>query len=140
MRRPYGVVTASIDGWAWDLVRAVVDVAAIAGIYGSVLRWNAPSDHWSYKMPPYWLGGPRSWRAFRRAERPLGVGALSLGAGATFESTMPYAGIVFLGVVPLLVAMIALFNRPKWLVPPACRADQGLVEEWRTRRRLARSG
>lgn len=129
---------ADMSGWEWHLLQAVVDVAALAGAYGLVRRWAAPADHWSHEMPPYWLGGPRSWRAYRRAAAPLALGGVSLAVGVTFDSTMPYAGLAFLGVVPLLVAMIAFFNRPKWLVPPACRADKGLVDEWRTRRRLAR--
>jgi hypothetical protein len=103
-------------------------VLTIGAIIGLALTWNAPRQHRSYETPMWWVWGSTSWRGYRRSQLPL---ALFLASGA-IALTVPHpsgAVVALLGLATALIAMlsIVLFNRPKIIVPPAARNEDGVL-------------
>lgn len=88
----------------------------------------------------WWIFGRPAWHAYGRAV-PLTLPALaslvliSLAAALSTDSPVRI-GILVLGYLGLALSLlvlvrIALFNRPKRLVPPHAREAPGLLEELR---------
>jgi hypothetical protein len=94
--------------------------------------WHESEDHWSYQKLP-WFHSDRWWRAYRRATLPgvmwLSSIALGLTAEWTTEWLLAVSGIALLVISPLVVST-AVFNGPKFLVPPPLRDE---VPFWRDR-------
>jgi hypothetical protein len=93
--------------------------------------------------------GSPAWRAWVRATVALAwLGALGLILGMVAMSLPPNLGVttvlaaagglLFLGSI-LLGFFIALFNRPKAVIPPLYRDEPGALAEWAVRRRRRRS-
>jgi hypothetical protein len=97
--------------------------------------------------PSWWFWGQRTWKAMLRAQ-PAGICvgwtialAAAGGSGLNGAQTTPLTilAVVSVSAVVLgagLIVSIVLFARPKILVPPALRGDQGLFCP--TRKRAAK--
>lgn len=101
---------------------------AIASVVGVVKRWNAPRTHASYSRPTWWAWGEVSWMGYRRSVLLAALIVVCFAVALTVPTTIGvYFGLAaFFLLFPLALA-IALFNRPKLLVPPACRGDRGPI-------------
>lgn len=108
---------------------------------------------WGGVYPPgtepqsWWPWGERTWAAWVRS-MPVSIVSFAgdlviLVVGATVHEHQ-WAGfarpwwyvlpaLTFIGIQILLVLSIALFNRPKKLVPPYRRSDRGLLQRDRGR-------
>jgi hypothetical protein len=114
------------------MMNVLVSVAAwffVLGGWVTVFKmWREGEDHWSYQKLP-WFQSDRAWRAYRRATLPGALFLTSITLAYSVPSAVPYAGIGFLLATPLIFST-ALFNRPKFLVPPRLRAE---LSFWRDR-------
>lgn len=99
---------------------------ALIVLIGLIRRWNAPSDHWSGRMPPYWIWGDSWWRGLRRARLPVTAGVLGLATGGIVPSLMLSLGLAAFAVALPLAITTFLFNWPKVIVPPAFRSEEGV--------------
>ena len=89
----------------------------------------------------YWVGGEVTWRAYRRVVPVIFAMALPILITVVVlfvheddhESTgFRTASTVLIGLTVLycaLVSQIALFNRPRLLVPPHLRRENGLIRD-----------
>jgi hypothetical protein len=93
-----------------------------------VRLWNAPLDHPSYRLPPWWPWSERWWQGYRRGLVPAAVTSLAIALTLTLPAPLA-APVGLVGIVAgvLLDVGIVLFNRPRFLVPPACRAQRGVL-------------
>jgi len=123
-------IVAPVVGWALSLA------------FGFTLFrvWKAPSEDRSYQRPAWWLWSERSWRGYRRGVLAAALVIFSFTLALTLRGAAGlYAGLAGMFVFFPLMVTIALFNWPKFLVPPASRGDAGLVSEW-SRNREAKKG
>ena len=114
--------------------------------------WSGVLDP-SRTVPTGWLFTSVAWRAAVRASGAglfvwllgiVGLPALLLSPerdnGAFARPTgVVVAFLVAFGLGLLAMASVALFNRPRWFVPPPLRAAPGAVAEWRAERSGQRS-
>jgi hypothetical protein len=109
--------------------------AVLFAAIGIWKTWNATSGDRSFQKPPWFPYGEIWWRGYRRTQIPAAVIIFGIALGLTLPGGPGVAvGLVgFLVGVPLAGA-VALFNRPNALVPPACRAQPGVIAELRARR------
>jgi hypothetical protein len=128
------VVFALLAFMAWLYVRAAPRL------------WTGHAGPAADERPPAWwpLGAP-SWRGGSRAALvTVPSGALLILFGWGFNRTTP--GSTAYGVLGTLAAAstllligltvtITLVNRPRFLVPPHLRAQRGVLQERRERRR-----
>lgn len=104
----------------------------ILHVITSFKLWRAPASNRRYERPPWWLWGEAPWSGYRRALVPA---SLVLVCFATALSLPDPAGVYFglMGLVvflPLVLA-VALFTRPKILVPPSLRDTESRRPESR---------
>lgn len=114
----------------------------------------------SVSLPRYWRGDPRAvdapetwglmtpgmWRGTKRAAMVMlpavtvmsGLGSVLFSVRPNSPASVLCAEIiaVVMAVGCLLWATIMLFNRPRFVVPPAMRADPGLLAERRAAKRV----
>jgi len=120
--------------WVALLIFAVAILGG-AIIHGS--RWNASPDDPVYSVPDGWPWKEGTWYLWRRTLVPLVLSGVAIGAGAVApERWVVGVAVVFFGVALPLFVSIALFNRPRLLVPPGLRDRPGLI----ARRRWVASG
>ena len=116
----------------------------------------------SVSLPRYWRGDPRAidapetwglmtpgiWRGTKRAAVVM-IPTITVmcGLASVFFSVRynspTYTLLVEIAIVVMvvgfsLITTITLFNRPRFLVPPAMRADPGLLAERRAGKRTRR--
>jgi hypothetical protein len=94
-----------------------------------VARWHAPRDHWSNRMPPYWIWGESWWRGLRRARLVITLSVLGLASGGIIPTLMLPLGLTAFAIGVPLALTTFLFNWPRVLVPPALRDEKGVVTE-----------
>jgi hypothetical protein len=99
--------------------------------YGDAV-WRA----WIRAMPLGWLAACTLVLALVTAPLVPSGDAYPLGFARPLWYTAPVL-LVFLGSL-LLMLTVALFNTPKWPVPPHLRAQRGALAEWWSRRRRKR--
>jgi hypothetical protein len=109
-------------------VAALFLALTLAGAWKLRESWSrSPSE--LGKPPPWWPWGVHAWNAFDRQLVPSLPGVALLALGLVFPEQAIWAFLFMLVIVPLGVS-IALFNRPKFLVPPAMRAQPGLISAY----------
>jgi hypothetical protein len=104
-------------------------IVAVIGARDTVRDWKAGPDDERFAIRSYWPWGTLTWQASRRLTGPFTAIAACLAGNALaprFEDL--YYGAFLAAVV--LVLTIALFNRPRYLVPPALRDQVGLFHAW----------
>ena len=112
-----------------SILVAVAFWAGTALLVAAVVRlWRAPLDHVSYRMAPWWPWGQALWEGYRRTLLPAALVAVCFALALTLPSSVGvYFGLAaFVVFVPMMI-LIVLFNRPRFLVPPPCRAQRGLI-------------
>jgi hypothetical protein len=116
------------------LLAIVVALMALSSLRGVRRYWNVHEDDPRYRMASYWPWGEDSWNAFTRSFLlgPYGLACLALALGVSTLRT--YAGLAFFATI-LPAITIALFNRPKLLVPPGLRAQKGMLASRAERRK-----
>lgn len=121
------------------LAFAFMGGVAAGGAWAALRVWRnaAPTMH---HRSPIWPGGEIAWRAFVR-QCPVGCATLIAGLLAYLfgvlipapQSGWPQALMTAFGLAALvLVAFsvsIALFNRPRLLVPPHLRGERGWIAD-----------
>jgi hypothetical protein len=117
------------------LLTVAIWAAVLLAAVGLWKTWNAASDHRSFQTPPWFPYGEIWWTGYRRIQLPAALVVVSMALFQTLSSGRP-AAVALVGFLTgsLLACAVALFNRPKALVPPACRAQPGVVAELRARR------
>jgi hypothetical protein len=109
-------------------VFVVFALAIAGGVIVHVRLWRAPATDRSFEVPAGWPWGAAMFDVWRRSVVPLLLGGVAVGAAAVAPGAWLWVVVVTMfGVVMPLLFSIALFNRPKWLVPPAARQQLGLV-------------
>jgi hypothetical protein len=112
--------------WCWPLV----GLASYRQWTGRRFRFQ------SVAPPPYWPGWGWDWRAMQRSGvvGMLGVfvplpiaGLIRIEFG--HRAVNLFAALTF-GTTALLFLCIALWSRPKRLIPPWARAQSGAIREW----------
>lgn len=111
-------------------------IGALLLVLSVIKLWSASSTHGSYRQPQWWFWGDALWRGYRRTLLPASL----VGVSFAIALTLPDPIGVYFGAAGLfcffpLMVMIALFNWPKLLVPPASRSDSGALTEFLRRRR-----
>ena len=102
---------------------------AIAAIVGTWRLWNAPVGHRSYEKPLWWVWPESFWNGYRRAQLALALMIVAFAIGLTVPNRPGlYVALSGIAVSGASLVAIVLFNRPHFLVPPACRNDPGV---WR---------
>lgn len=131
-------------------ILAVGVLIAAIGARGVPQLWRGCATE-AMTPPPWWLWSERAWAAWVRGTPvgSAGFGILVLVAiVGNFLPEEPWAGfarpwwfvlpaLTLFGAVTTLLVSIALFNRPKRLVPPHLRDAPGL---WDDRRRRQQAG
>lgn len=126
----------------------VMAVLAVGGVLLLPRFWRGElASMYEHASRDVWLWGEPLRRGFIRG---LHLGVLGsvvmvfLGFAAAAleptESIGPVVGAALVLFFALLVlgGSVALFNRPRWVVPPHARNEPGAVHEWRVRRRERR--
>jgi hypothetical protein len=101
---------------------------AVLSVVGVALRWQAPPEHWTYRRAQWFPYGESLWQGYRRAALPAALIFVCIALALTLPTSVGvyFALAVFVVNLPLALAII-LFNRPKFLVPPACRDQRGVL-------------
>jgi hypothetical protein len=117
----------------------VIFTAAVVGGMGVLVKlWNVPPSHPSYSPPDGWACSAGLFHAWRRSGVPLMLGGfLVIAAAVAPEPWLTWVAAVFAGVYVPLILSVALFNRPKLIVPPGARHQTGLAKH--ALRRISRS-
>jgi hypothetical protein len=120
---------------------AIVGVVAIAGARNAIVFWEHPGSAETVPPPHWWLWSPAGFRAFLRTIPSLAaflavmvvLGIVSAvpdsndGVAGTVVVIATLAlALVWFGLM-LVVILVAVYNRPKWAVPPRFRADEGMA-------------
>jgi hypothetical protein len=120
--------------------------AAIAGAGRNLRFWRGQTRESRMIRPPvWWKWSPGVWRANVRSSTVMSVGGVGMMASASlvlavreldwpgppdelawFEALEAVTALVWIGV-PALAISVALFNRPRLVVPPHLRDQPGLV-------------
>jgi hypothetical protein len=102
-------------------------------VFAVVRLWRAPPGHVSYRKAPWWPWGETLWQGYRRTLLPAALVSVCFALALTLPpSAGVYFGVAaFVVLVPVMIAIV-LFNHPKFLVPPACRTQRGLISSWPT--------
>ena len=105
--------------------------------------WRRPVDAFEEPLA-WWIWGAPLWRGYVRGMAAVGatfvvdlllIMVVIWGPGADAVLLATAAALVLSLAAGLVLAItIALFNRPRWAVPPHLRAQPGAVREWRPRR------
>jgi hypothetical protein len=113
-------------------------------IKGIRVLWRRPVDAFGEPLA-WWVWGAPLWRGYVRGMAAVGatfvVDLLLIllviwGPGGDAVLLAIAAALVLSLTAGLVLAVtIALFNRPRWAVPPHLRGQPGAVREWRPRRR-----
>ncbi len=119
----------------------LVPVVLVAGVLANLVQlpkvWRNKKTLFSPTPSPFWPFGKAMWRGNIRAY-PLGIVTLAvlavvyiLGhADSNIGSPFLTASLLTLYVMLAGIFAIALFNHPKWLVPPHLRDQPGAMKEW----------
>jgi len=92
--------------------------------------WRNGRTNSSGRQPVWWPYGDAGWLAYARFIPTGGVGACLGTASEVVTGTLSTA-LLFAMLACFVVAWsIIAFNHPKRLVPPARRADPGLLTSW----------
>lgn len=117
---------------------AIFGITFVAVVWSAVELWRKPavaermSD--SILQMRLSLGNERIARSLTRAFLPgvlmmgfvcLTAGSMLFGEGA--DSMVTVAGLAGVVASLVLIGLVALFNRPRFLAPPHMRADKGLL-------------
>ena len=125
--------------WASE---AVVGLVAIVGIRNAIAFWHNPGRVEQLATPPaWWRGSLASFHAFLRTI-PSVAAFVALMFVLGMVSDLPVSSdgatgtaIVLATVsltllwfaVMLIIVLVAVYNRPKWAVPPRFRAEVGMA-------------
>src|SRR5579862_437234 len=111
--------------------------------------WRGTHPYLHRGVPPgWWVFGARAWRGFRRSLIVLPLVYVAMLAAVVAGGLTPRhsslawitTALAFLFLVGgALMVWLALFARPRALVPPALRSERGPVADWRARRSSARA-
>jgi hypothetical protein len=132
-----------------------VVMTAVTVVYVPYLIWRWPVI-WEKPSPVFdqplawWVWGEALWRAYVRV-LPVGSAVFAVlmvalvpaiyGIGGDAGLVISVAvAVLDLAAWVVLMATIALFNRPRSLVPPHLRQQPGAVAEWRDAWRRRRAG
>jgi hypothetical protein len=123
----------------WRVIGLIVlAVIVLLGTSFIPRYWSHPVEY-RPPRPEWWFFGDAVWRGFLRSLPAAVIGAWFL-ILATFgivlsnrkiidESVPVWLGLGFF-LFGVLAITIALFNWPKFLVPPSLRDEPGAVQEW----------
>jgi hypothetical protein len=109
-------------------------VTVVAGLYAFRelwTGWRGEDGRPLSRAPDWWPFDLPLWRALVRSG-PLGAAEAPLLAGAYLASgalDVVFSALATLALV--LMVVVALFNRPAFLVAPGLRGLPGLVDEWK---------
>src|SRR3954453_18390597 len=128
------------------MVLTVVFFGLLAAGYAYAVGrvWRGHSELDGAPPPAWWPFSPPLWRGVARAFPVQGACALVLIGGGIaadlagrdssgYDVGMAVGLVGLLGIV-LLALPIALYNRPRFLVPPHQRDEPGALAEWRRER------
>jgi hypothetical protein len=120
------------------LVLLVMVAVCVVGAIGLVRDWRADGESSQFDQPPLWQWGRASWFGLRRLTLVGQLWVMVLTYSWLFpEQVASYA--IALGALLVPMLSVFLFNRPRMIVPPALRHQDGLLVEHlrrlRTRRR-----
>ena len=113
---------------------AAVVAAFVIGLSGLRKDWRADRDSPQWRQPSGWPYTAEAWLGFRRLTLPAVLTTACLGVGVASRALLIPAGIAFLVLIVLGLLVFAV-NWPKRLVPPARRADIGVLTAYLGRRR-----
>lgn len=132
------MVVALCTGFMW--------LAAVVLVLKAVALWRLPGPGGASKRR-IWLDGLAGPTAGPARALPagafgsVGLALLLTGTAASSGSDKPSpwlgvfaVGLLFMVIAYLVFMSVVLFNRPRFLVPPAYRAEQGRIAAWRSRR------
>lgn len=123
---------------------AIVAVGLLIGwLFVRPRYWRAEPSTLDSSPPLWWFLSEDAWRGFLRSSSatvPLIVLVLLFGSlvmvfgeKSTAAAIFGLAGAVLLIVIYLLAVSITLWNRPRFVVPPALRSHPGSRAQRRTR-------
>jgi hypothetical protein len=116
-------------------------VSALATVQ-AVRFWRRVDSHHS-RPPGWWFYSGEAWRGFERATPTVVIGAWGLLVAGGLTYTTSPGGVadvlIVLASIPVVgsavVAItVALVNRPRSVVPPVWRDEEGMLSAWRRSR------
>jgi hypothetical protein len=133
----------SVELSATDWFVAIGFLALVVGATAVAARlWRAPEGWLEGRLSGIWPYGGPLLRGFVRAFGAITIAAAALPLGLLAGWVVgAEALIVCLGVFLVswgVAVSVALFNRPRFVVPPPLRQQPGALREWTSRRRADR--
>ena len=92
---------------------------------------SSPEDSRN-QLPAWWPWNEIAWYGFRRSTLIGQVGIVALAVGLASDALILWAAAVFFFAVIPLCLSILLVNRPRMLVPPKFRHQQGVLTDYLT--------
>lgn len=121
------------------VIAGVIVATSLYALRGLWSAWQGKSATDPYRAPDWWPFNLVWWRALVRSgpagtiEGPLvAAGYLASGFDSSpAQQVVEVIVAVLAAIALLLTAAVALYNRPKLLVPPQLRKLPGAVDEWK---------